>query len=451
MTQPSGFAAAGIRQALRGFVIAASLWLGVRTWLALGLVQPLTVSGSSMAPTLLGEHFLAQCDVCRRVVAVGAMGRGGASPVACEHCRSGQLKIETGQVYPGERLFVDRTQPAADQLERWQTAVFVCPDTGKLCVKRVVGLPGETIEIVDGDVAANGRLVRKSLAEQHRLRRPVHAETAANSRWRATEDSCWQRVGDNWRADSDARGALAYQHWRDRPITDYSTYNACLARVLAEVHDLCVSATTTWSPPARLEVRLDGFAGKVVFFGANDGSVDAAIQAADGRTLERAATPVLAVGRASSPRHGIARTAEASVATIRAENAFRWEVSTFDAQLLVAVNGREVLCRRLSEEERGPAARPPASLTFAGSEIELGQLTLWRDVYYLPAPVGRRGVGGGRSWRLAGNEVFLLGDNSAVSIDSRSWGPASVRLLVGTAFSRSQLTSYNSEPPANNP
>ena len=37
-------------------------------------------------------------------------------------------------------------------------------------MKRVVGLPGESVEIRDGDVLINGRVARKSLVQQRNLR-----------------------------------------------------------------------------------------------------------------------------------------------------------------------------------------------------------------------------------------------------------------------------------------
>ena len=41
-------------------------------------------------------------------------------------------------------------------------------------MKRVVGLPGETIEIRGGDVYVNGAIARKSLAQQREMAVLVH-------------------------------------------------------------------------------------------------------------------------------------------------------------------------------------------------------------------------------------------------------------------------------------
>ncbi|MBQ6827495.1 MAG: hypothetical protein IJO46_05730, partial [Thermoguttaceae bacterium] len=48
--------------------------------------------------------------------------------------------------------------------ERWAVVVFRAP-TGRATLKRVVGLPGETVEIVNGDVFVDGRVPQRSLAQ----------------------------------------------------------------------------------------------------------------------------------------------------------------------------------------------------------------------------------------------------------------------------------------------
>jgi signal peptidase I len=66
-----------------------------------------------------------------------------------------------------------------------------------------------------------------------------------------------------------------------------------------------------------------------------------------------------------------------------------------------------------------------------GVPVEVSSLKLFRDVYYTD-DVGRRAIDGAA--QLKSNEYFVLGDNSPVSKDSRSWTNATVltgEMLLG--------------------
>ncbi|MEX0978109.1 MAG: signal peptidase I [Pirellulales bacterium] len=107
--------ARGPIHALVGCALAAIL---LNTWFVEGLLAPHVVSGPSMAPALS----------------------------------------------VGQRLLIDRAAFCWRAPRRWETVVFHSPDDlHMLCVKRVVGLPGETIEIDRGEVLVDGTVVRKNL------------------------------------------------------------------------------------------------------------------------------------------------------------------------------------------------------------------------------------------------------------------------------------------------
>ena len=54
---------------------------------------------------------------------------------------------------------------------RWEVSVFHFPgDPSQAYVKRVVGLPGESIQIDRGDIVVNGKIARKTLKEQRATR-----------------------------------------------------------------------------------------------------------------------------------------------------------------------------------------------------------------------------------------------------------------------------------------
>lgn len=73
-----------------------------------------------------------------------------ASLITAYHLTTGSM---TPTLVPGDRFLVDRTLTP----RRWDVAVFRTPvDERVVFAKRVVGLPGETVEIIDGVVHING-------------------------------------------------------------------------------------------------------------------------------------------------------------------------------------------------------------------------------------------------------------------------------------------------------
>ncbi len=63
----------------------------------------------------------------------------------------------------GDRLIANRLSYNFSGVERLDIIVFEAPDDQEiLFVKRVIGLPGETIEIIDGQLFINGEIVEET-------------------------------------------------------------------------------------------------------------------------------------------------------------------------------------------------------------------------------------------------------------------------------------------------
>ena len=75
----------------------------------------------------------------------------------------------------------------------------------------------------------------------------------------------------------------------------------------------------------------------------------------------------------------------------------------------------------------------PVRFSAQNLHVSVSDLTLYRDVYYTRGD-GRHGVN--EPYQLSSDEYFFLGDNSPVSLDSRSWTNAIVRdhMLIGKPF-----------------
>ena len=67
------------------------------------------------------------------------------------------------QLHDQDRLFINKFAYQFEKIDRDDVVVFYYPrDTQKSYIKRVIGLPGDTIRIVDGEVFVNGKAIAES-------------------------------------------------------------------------------------------------------------------------------------------------------------------------------------------------------------------------------------------------------------------------------------------------
>jgi signal peptidase I len=119
------------------------------------------IAANSMAPTLLGEHIAAKCPDCGALVYASPTERDAIRYSAnrsglaiCENELKAKNVTEFNpKVFPADRVFVNLCLIP----RRWDLVVFRVPGESQIVyVKRLVGLPGETITIKDGGVWASG-------------------------------------------------------------------------------------------------------------------------------------------------------------------------------------------------------------------------------------------------------------------------------------------------------
>ena len=180
-------------------------------------------------------------------------GRSLRATSAARTAASGS-RSPTRAISTGDRLLVDKNVFNLRNPRRWEMAVFRCPDPdpkefGKPYVKRVVGLPGETITLIDGDVYANGRTPAQEPAGSARVARdrlrhdvtsPIPMDgTRAGSSSRPKRPDCRRRATAAREADDGdprcprrrrTRSALTYRHWnlddkREEPVRAWSSYD----------------------------------------------------------------------------------------------------------------------------------------------------------------------------------------------------------------------------------
>ena len=421
---------AGVRRAVCEFlVLLVAGILVLRYFVAEAYVVPT----GSMAPTILGFHWELDCPNCHNRFAVGIdeAGRLAGRPV-CSNCGQDRFEPTSGVEASGDRLLVQKFLFDLRAPKRWEVAVFQSPiEPEQAYVKRIVGLPGESIQLIDGDVWINGAIARKSLDEVRATRIPVFdnrfqpRDAARFPRWLFRGDRSkrfhatgWQAVGTRFVHEPTSRSDagddwLEYRHWDpDRgdygPIHDSYPYNGGSARDTHVVRDLILEAA--------LSVREDVDSVQVrLVHGADRFLLSLPVDAKSPLTVLRNGEP-LAVAAAPG-RLGSSPAASP-----------RWdalEVAVVDHRLHATLNGKR-LFEPIDYEPTGPAAlgtASPVALGVVNGTIEIQDLRLFRDIYYTGEPSGRarRPAAVDQPFQLQAEEYFVLGDNSPVSNDSRFW------------------------------
>lgn len=474
------------------------------------------ISTGSMAPHLLGYHKRVVCPTCRHEFPVGVAFDTDAATVTaaesspqhtlaeCPNCGQGAINIDAVPRNHGDQLLVFKPAYSFRPPRRWEVIVFrnpFCPT--EAYVKRVVGLPGERVQIIDGDVYANGVLCRKDWADQrvlrmlvHELRSDVPDPKKTPLRWQALPPKhasaiAWTEDGDRFAVrsaavtEADAWSWVEYLHWvRQRGQHETSVKLAswpmsldpsrippaglkydpqqqrlsCIGVLPENVRDglLAQPADESFYRAVQTLEERSHIAPVDDRYGYN--ARDAEFLPVPVRDLTVALTVMVGQGTGDfavemtdgsanytcvfdASRHQVRLYAgDQPDAVQEAELPATWgtasriEMSLIDQQVLVAVNEQPVLGPwTFTTPSATPAARYPVRFGTRGLDVVVTDLRLYRDVYYT-ASRSKHGIEA--PYPLEDDELFVLGDNSPVSHDSRRWPDGAVKttLLVGKPF-----------------
>ena len=439
------------------------------------VLESFAIPTGSMASSLRGAHKTQCCRDCGYEYAYGmrmAPGRASESEVPtamprrmrcplCQHeTREGHADYDRAasrQAKRGDQILVLKSPFGLGDWcgpKRWDVVVFKDPqDLGRNLIKRLVGLPGETVEIIDGDVFIDGEIARKSAAAQEALWFPffdsdyVPQFGVPAGRWeRAAGQDDWRGLGghvfESGEADDDGQ-TIAYRRRAadgvllDTAIPDSYAYNGSMgAPVVTDVRIRCVWWLLESDGDGFVELRLGKYGDLFVARFYCRGRIElfrGAIGADDGELA-----PLMHV---RCPTFQPGRLVELSLA-----NADHRVSVGVDGEIVLRTSGDEVgdedpycvtpeqLGAIADEDERRVRGRTSSARHVRGAPvIEIGvrrvrakflHVRLDRDVYYTSELItGHEAARGVRGRRLAleDDEHFMLGDNSPVSNDSRLW------------------------------
>jgi signal peptidase I len=163
------------RETIESIVIAFVLAFLFRTFEAEAFIIPT----GSMAPTLMGRHKDVECPKCGYRYQVTASDEENERPEWRSDCIAGMCpmchyvlpmrpdvplgpndrrdQIRPQSSYNGDRILVNKFIYTVGEPQRWDVVVFKYPGEAKVnYIKRLVGLPGETVRVYQGDLFLGG-------------------------------------------------------------------------------------------------------------------------------------------------------------------------------------------------------------------------------------------------------------------------------------------------------
>lgn len=394
-----------------------------RLWCIKGLVRTVRIDGGSMAETFCGTHFRITCGDCGIIFRCDGDFFPADRRAVCPSCGFRDNELRDKELRRGDRVLVDSwpylwSSPRRGDVVMLAEPQFQTARYQDYAIKRIVGLPGDSVSLSEGDLWINSRRQKKTLREMRELAVLVHNNDHLPGslpnfpRWRAASlQSGWRAVGKELRLVPAAALAkdldwLTYEHWRcdgnPLPRTDPAVvfdndgYNQAQTRELNPVHDLMLSCRARFAENTEFVMQLRDE--EAVMRVRLDLRRSLAIASIDDR-------PATSVGL---PSDLAGRTIDLQAALI-------------DGDLLLAIDGRILLCvpyQRPPLSNRQHDASSRLQIAAAGGPAELAQLSVYRDIYYY-GPRGEDNLAS--QGPLRAGHFLLLGDNPPISIDSRHW------------------------------
>ena len=361
-------------------------------------------------------------------------------------------QIPTGSMQPtilGDRAAGIHDRVLADKLItmlrdplRWEVMIFRFPlDERRLYVKRIVGLPGETLEVLGGDIWVDGRIARKPDHVNASVLKTIADDDSGLDigRWFTASDGvqvAGTRATFPTTHDTDTRIVL-----RRHVIDDYGHgYDPRwgIAPGIGGDHavaDLDVDFAAMLGPDSdALHVIFESDEGECVVVLPREGSAEIArleLRTSDGdpRVLPIDGSPALPAG------------VELRIAARHV-----------DRQVLVQVDG-EVWLRYDDDSSGARPAKPRkgrVALALPGGGA-VDDVVVRRDIFYLPRTPFFTGPSG--RWEIPEDSYFGMGDNTQFSHDSRTWETMGYTLEDGTRIEGFWFPPpvYGPVPPDANP
>ncbi len=405
-------------------------WLLVAFILALVFqafgIQAFQIPTGSMAETLRGDHYRMRCLQCGYAFDTGSDSLSLDLP-QCPNCGYLQPSGSIGPLVNGDRIFVLKCIYQFFEPRRWDVVVFKNPINPKdNYIKRLIGLPGESVQIIEGDIYINGQIVRKPLNVQRELWMPIYlqryqppARSGPAERPDGIRQTHWKQPFSNapgsvWRFDSDRPSRFVLDAYDSTEHTLlFDNGRADDFRAIYGYNDSGSFSMLPMCSDLMIRFRVKGRDGKSTVGAVLEkyGVLYAArvelhgamgfFKFQDGRWVEL--RRILTDG-------------------IRSEVFETFEFANVDRRLVLRWGQKRMSFDLAGDEDLSVVQRqetaPQVRLLGSGG-LDIRDVGLYRDIYYIDPGIRATAR---EPFELNEDEFFVCGDNTPNSLDSRLWG-----------------------------
>lgn len=465
LTNPSDAAALGLLMICVGAIVVpwyvakrilvAGWWRTLAIWIsawipltlvntALGMTtrfmfaESFIVPTGAMAPTIIGAHADRVCSNCGCEFNVSLSHRLPTDgfnrlnfetiSTRCPNCRKEDVVTAKAPLLRGDRVLTDKTIGPT----RWSVVVLRNPrNRAENFVKRLVALPGESVELSGGEIFINGALSRKEPHLATDLWLPLHDTSFVPNevdddtpRWQPRNDnSGWHESHGSWKIEGGVQADDVLEFHGE--VTDFMAYNDHsfnqeeVEHVVGDVLVTCEIGE--WKGPGALNFQWE----------LDRSRVEAAVQHDGAVTIQT---------RTEGESGDVDRSHATGMMKAPIEKGGSLVFAIRDGQAYVLYNGDAVALTNFGSddvaswrERAGPDSPCRLALAARDCSLTLDRITIHRDIYYVGGEISLQATHAtaGNPFELAEDECFVLGDNSPRSQDSRFFGAVPSTDILG--------------------